>query len=44
LREEKFYENISKCEFYLESVAFLGHVVTNEGIMVDMVKVAVVHD
>ncbi|WMV33585.1 hypothetical protein MTR67_026970 [Solanum verrucosum] len=38
LREDKLYEKISKCEFWLESVAFLGHVVTKEGIMGDQAK------
>jgi len=31
LREEKFYAKFSKCEFWLSSVAFLGHVVSSEG-------------
>ena len=28
LREEKLYAKYSKCEFYLTSVAFLGHMVS----------------
>ncbi|XP_070005709.1 uncharacterized protein [Nicotiana sylvestris] len=32
LRKEKFYAKFSKCEFWLSSVAFLGHVVSSEGI------------
>jgi len=44
LREESLYAKFSKCEFWLEFVAFLGHVVTKEGIMVDLAKVAAVHD
>lgn len=35
LREEKLYAKFSKCEFWLSSVAFLGHVVSSEGIQVD---------
>ncbi|XP_070007384.1 uncharacterized protein [Nicotiana sylvestris] len=32
LREQKLYAKFSKCEFWLDSVAFLGHVVSGEGI------------
>ncbi|XP_015167595.1 uncharacterized mitochondrial protein AtMg00860-like [Solanum tuberosum] len=32
---QELYAKFSKCEFWLTSVAFLGHVVSNEGIMVD---------
>ena len=32
----------SKCEFWLQSVAFLGHIVYNEGIRVDSHKIEVV--
>ncbi|XP_070014742.1 uncharacterized protein [Nicotiana sylvestris] len=32
LWEQKLYAKFSKCEFWLESVAFLGHVVLGEGI------------
>ncbi|WMV33259.1 hypothetical protein MTR67_026644 [Solanum verrucosum] len=36
LREEKLYAKFSKCEFCLDSVAFLGHMVFKEGIKVDL--------
>ena len=35
LREQQLYAKFSKCEFWTESVAFLGHVVTKDGIEVD---------
>jgi len=35
LREEKLYAKFSKCELWLNSVAFLGHIVSSEGIRVD---------
>ena len=35
LRENKLYAKFSKCEFWLEEVAFLGHVVSKDGIKVD---------
>ena len=39
LREHKLYAKFSKCEFWLDSVAFLGHVVSKDAISVDMKKV-----
>jgi len=42
LREEKLYAKFSKCEFWLNSVAFLGHVVSKEGIRVDPAKIEAV--
>ncbi|XP_019267733.1 PREDICTED: uncharacterized protein LOC109245018 [Nicotiana attenuata] len=38
LREHWLYAKFSKCEFWLDSVAFLGHVVSKDGIMVDPKK------
>ncbi|XP_070010066.1 uncharacterized protein [Nicotiana sylvestris] len=38
LREHQLYAKFSKCEFWLDSVAFLGHVVSKDGIMVDPKK------
>ena len=42
LREEKLYAKFSKCEFWLTSVTFLGHVVSKEGIRVDPSKIEAV--
>ncbi|EOY03326.1 DNA/RNA polymerases superfamily protein [Theobroma cacao] len=42
LREHRLYAKFSKCEFWLESVAFLGHVVSKEGIRVDTKKIEAV--
>ena len=39
LRQEKLYAKFSKCEFWLSEVAFLGHVVSGEGIKVDPSKI-----
>ncbi|GJS04093.1 putative nucleotidyltransferase, ribonuclease H [Tanacetum coccineum] len=39
LREKKLYAKFSKCEFWLERVSFLGHVVFAKGIEVDPSKV-----
>ena len=35
LREHQLYGKLKKCEFWLEEVVFLGHVVAKEGIKVD---------
>ena len=39
LRERKLYAKFSKCEFWLDRVQFLRHVLTPEGISVDPSKV-----
>ena len=39
LREHKLYAKLSKCEFWLSEVTFLGHVISKEGIKVDPQKV-----
>ena len=35
LRDHKLFAKFSKCEFWLRSVAFLGHIISFEGIRVD---------
>jgi hypothetical protein len=42
LRAHQLYAKLSKCEFWLEKIAFLGHILTVEGIEVDPSKVEVV--
>ncbi|XP_073030802.1 uncharacterized mitochondrial protein AtMg00860-like [Primulina eburnea] len=39
LRENKIYAKFSKCEFWLRSVSFLGHVISREGVSMDPRKV-----
>lgn len=39
LRENKIFVKLKKCEFRLEEVSFLGHVVSNDGIAVDPKKI-----
>ncbi|WRX23577.1 Reverse transcriptase domain - like 10 [Theobroma cacao] len=39
LRERQLYAKFSKCEFWLQEVVFLGHVVSRTGIYVDPKKV-----
>ncbi|KAB2617405.1 S ribonuclease [Pyrus ussuriensis x Pyrus communis] len=42
LREHQLYAKFSKCQFWLDQVAFLGHVISAQGILVDPQKVAAV--
>jgi hypothetical protein len=42
LRGEKLYVKLEKCEFWLDSVSFLGHVIFGERAAVDPEKVKVV--
>ncbi|XP_027155044.1 uncharacterized protein LOC113755186, partial [Coffea eugenioides] len=38
LKDHQLYAKFSKCEFWLEKVSFLGHVISKEGIAVDPAK------
>ena len=42
LRKKKLYAKLSKCDFWLKEVSFLGHIVSVEGIRVDPAKIEVV--
>ena len=42
LREHRLFAKFNKCEFWLERVQFLGHVITGAGIQVDPTKVEAV--
>ncbi|WVZ48657.1 LOW QUALITY PROTEIN: hypothetical protein U9M48_000078 [Paspalum notatum var. saurae] len=44
LREHKLYAKFSKCDFWIEEVKFLGHVISNGGIAVDQSKVSEVQN
>nr|GEV91457.1 putative reverse transcriptase domain-containing protein [Tanacetum cinerariifolium] len=39
LKKEKLFAKFSKCEFWLQKVHFLGHVINNDGIHVDPTRV-----
>ncbi|GJT00122.1 putative reverse transcriptase domain-containing protein [Tanacetum coccineum] len=42
LEKEKLFRKFSKCEFWLQDVRFLGHVVNSKGIHVDPSKIEVI--
>jgi hypothetical protein len=44
LRQNQLYAKFSKCEFWLEEVVFLGHVLTAEGVAVDPAKIEAVKE
>ena len=39
LREKRFYAKLSKCDFWLKEVSFLGYIMSTEGIRVDPTKI-----
>ena len=42
LADHKLYGKLKKCDFWMEKVHFLGHVILAEGISVDPAKIAAV--
>ena len=42
LKKSMLYAKFTKCEFWLSKVAFLGHVVSDEGVSVDPQKIEAV--
>ncbi|XP_069148139.1 uncharacterized protein [Solanum lycopersicum] len=42
LKDHQLFAKFSKCEFWLQSIAFLGHIVSSEGIHIDSQKIKAV--
>ncbi|GJS25659.1 putative reverse transcriptase domain-containing protein [Tanacetum coccineum] len=42
LKKEKLYAKFSKCDFWLDSVQFLCHVIDHSGVHVDLAKIEVI--
>jgi len=42
LREKQLFAKLSKCDFWMSEVQFLGHVISAQGIVVDPTKVEAV--
>ena len=39
LREHHLYAKLSKCNFYEDRIQYLGHIISEEGISVDLEKI-----
>lgn len=44
LRQERLFTKWSKCDFWLDRVHFLGHVISAEGVSVDQSKISAVSE
>ncbi|GJX76825.1 putative reverse transcriptase domain-containing protein [Tanacetum coccineum] len=44
LKKEQLYAKFSKCNFWLESVKFLGHVIDSKGVHVDPAKIEAIRN
>ncbi|PKA54038.1 RNA-directed DNA polymerase like [Apostasia shenzhenica] len=44
LRDKKLYVKLNKCEFWLQQVAFLGHIISSSGMAVDPSKIEAITD
>ncbi|KAA3466777.1 RNA-directed DNA polymerase-like protein [Gossypium australe] len=44
LRDKKLFAKLSKSEFWLQEVGFLGHSVLGDGIRVDSSKISIIVD
>ena len=42
LRKHQLYANFSKCDFFKEEIQYLGHVVYDEEITVDLEKIKMI--
>jgi hypothetical protein len=44
LRDCQLYAKLSKCEFYISEVLFLGYIINRDGLVVDLMKVVAILD
>ena len=44
LREHNLYAKLSKCDFYKDRIHFLGHIISDEGISVDLENIEAIMD
>jgi hypothetical protein len=44
LRDFQLYAKLSKCEFWIREVLFLGHIINQEGLAVDPKKATTILD
>ena len=44
LQDHLLFAKFSKCDFFKDKIQYLGHVVTKEGILVDLENIKVIED
>ena len=44
LEEHSLYAKMSKCEFGMKEMPYLGHIINEEGVQVDMEKIRAIRD
>jgi hypothetical protein len=44
LRLHQLYDNLSKCDFFHKQVHYLGHVISKEGVAVDLNNIKAIMD
>nr|GEW18841.1 hypothetical protein [Tanacetum cinerariifolium] len=44
LKKEQLYAKFSKCDFWLESIQFLGHVIDSKGVYIDLAKIEAIRN
>jgi hypothetical protein len=44
LRQDNLYTNLEKCSFGMDKVHYLGYIIDQHGIHVDLVNIQVIHD
>ena len=42
LREHQLYAKLSKCDFYRDRIQYLGHIILEEGILVDPENIEII--
>lgn len=42
LHEQRFYAKLSKCEFGMIEILYLGHIISHERVRVDEQKIAII--
>jgi hypothetical protein len=44
LREHQLYAKLSKCSFYQKKIHYLGHIISKDGIAVDLEKIEAIRE
>ena len=44
LRKNKLYANFNKCDFYHKEIQYLGHIISAEGVVIDLEKIKAIRE